>query len=78
MRRLRTLVPALTLLALFVTGPDAVAEPIVIYTATGSPNDWLLNFSVTNSIASSTHDLYFFGVELPGARIAVLRRNGCP
>ena len=36
----------------------------VSYTASGSPSNWVLDFSVTNSLGG-TNDIYFFGVSLP-------------
>lgn len=40
------------------------AAPIVVFNVSGSPGDWTLDFSVTNTLGG-TNDIYFFGVKLP-------------
>lgn len=46
-----------------------VMFPEVTYTATGSPGDFTLDFSLTNH-ADGTNNLYFFGVLLDGATVS--------
>lgn len=38
------------------------ANPIVTYSASGSPNNWLLNFSVTNTLGVNNMDIYYWGM----------------
>jgi len=47
----------------FVTATSA--EPIVKYSVTGEPGNWLLDFSVTNTLGVEGLNIYFFGVQLP-------------
>ncbi|MEW6515172.1 MAG: PEP-CTERM sorting domain-containing protein [Pseudomonadota bacterium] len=48
------------------------AQVDVQYSVSGSANNWVLDFSVTNNILSSSSgmDIYFFGVRLPARDIA--------
>jgi hypothetical protein len=39
------------------------AAPIVTYSVSGSPNNWLLDFSVTNTLGVNNMDIYFFGMQ---------------
>jgi hypothetical protein len=43
----------------------ASAEPIVNYSLTGESGNWLLDFSVTNTLGVERLGIYFFGVRLP-------------
>ena len=42
----------------------ASGAPLVSYTVTGSSNNWILDFSVTNTLEGA-NGIYFFGVDLP-------------
>jgi PEP-CTERM motif len=46
----------------FLAGGIAHAAPVVSYTVSGSPNNWLLDFSVTNTLGVNNMDIYFFGM----------------
>ncbi|MBV9880713.1 MAG: PEP-CTERM sorting domain-containing protein [Gemmatirosa sp.] len=53
---------ALTVVAL---AQPASAQPTVDYTVTGTPGDWWLSFTVSNTIPPQYHQtVYFFGVAL--------------
>ena len=47
----------------------ANAAPIVSYTVNGTPGDWMLEFSITNTLGIPDQQIYFFGVELPARDI---------
>jgi hypothetical protein len=47
---------------------NVYAAPIVSFNVSGSPNDWTLDFSVTNTLGDS-NNIYFFGVQLPATDI---------
>ncbi len=63
--------PILTAVAaLFLGAASANAQPVSVnYTVTGSAGNWLLNFSVTNSLVGAVSDMgvYMFGIQAPGA-----------
>lgn len=42
----------------------ALSAPVVSYTVTGSPGNWTLDFSVTNTLGGA-NGIYFLAVELP-------------
>jgi len=54
--------------AVIAAAVQAQAAPIVTYTVSGSINDWLLDFSVTNNLGGA-NEIYFFGVDLPARDI---------
>jgi len=54
--------------AIVAAAVNAQAAPIVTYTVSGNANDWLLDFSVTNTLGGA-NEIYGFGVELPGRDI---------
>ncbi len=58
---------ALAGLALLAITTTAQAGPVdVTYTVSGSTGNWVLDFSVTNSlVGNDRNDLYLFGIRLP-------------
>ena len=62
--KLRFLVVIVVLGALAVPSTSQ-AEPFVAYSVSGQPGDWLLDFSITNTLRTPGMDIYFFGVSLP-------------
>ena len=66
----RIRVSLLIVLALGFSLP-AHADPIVVtFTSSGSPTAWLLNFGVTNHLATGTHNIYFFGLDIADGTLA--------
>ena len=66
--KLLGVVAALALIGSFSVG-TAQADPIdVSYTVSGSPGDWLVDFSVTNNLGGG-YGIYFFGTSLPSTDI---------
>ena len=61
---------AIAVVGLLGAGTPIAAAPLVSYTVTGSASDWLLNFSVTNTLGIPEQQIYFFGVQLPARDIA--------
>lgn len=63
--------PILTAVAaMFLGAASANAQPVAVnYTVTGSANNWVLNFSVTNGLVGSMADMgvYMFGVQAPSS-----------
>jgi hypothetical protein len=60
----KPMTPALAGAVLLAYISGAQANPVdVTYTVSGSPGDWILNFSVTDNLGG-TNDLYFFGVSI--------------
>jgi len=53
------------LLSNFLFVSAVSAEPIVRYSTSGRPGNWLLDFSVTNTLGVPNLNIYFFGVRLP-------------
>jgi hypothetical protein len=49
-------------LLLLVSASRVAAGPIVTYTVSGTPGNYLLNFSVTNTLSVRGMDIYQFGV----------------
>lgn len=70
MKILKSLLAAGACVAMLANGVLA-AQINVSYSVSGGPNNWLLDFSVTNNVSASTSDMgvYFFGVQLPGRDI---------
>ncbi len=47
------------------------AAPLVTYTASGSSGNWLLDFSVTNTLGINNLDIYFFSIVNPNSGTAM-------
>lgn len=64
----RCIIRSLVALALNLLGAGLLAQPSVIYTYSGSPGDYTLNFTLENNTpAAQGFDLYFFGVYANGS-----------
>ncbi len=59
-----TKVSSAALIALLFIAIPAAAAPIVSYNVSGMPGNWVLDFSVTNTLGDN-NKIYFFGVLLP-------------
>lgn len=57
----RFLAIPLVVFIVLVGGNAAYAGPIVTYTVSGSPNNWTLDFSVTNTLGVNNMDIYYWG-----------------
>jgi hypothetical protein len=74
--RFRFLVTVAFVLSLSGT---ALADAVdVNYTVSGSPNNWTLDFAVTNNLAPASQDVYFFGVLLSANNVANTPTNYDP
>jgi hypothetical protein len=61
----KAVVAAVLVLAVVPLSSAARASPVdVSYTVSGSPGDWLIDFSITNNLEAD-FDIYFFGIQLP-------------
>jgi hypothetical protein len=74
--------PSRALLVLLCTGIVSVvaitafADPVVTtYSISGSPGNWMLDFSVTNNIGISGMDVYYVGFSVPSGSISGLPAN---
>lgn len=56
------------LVALALSAGAAYAGPVVTYSVSGSAGNWVLDFSVQNTLNPADMDIYFFGVELDTGR----------
>lgn len=64
----RFIISSFVALVLNILGASLFAQPSVIYTFSGSPGDYTLNFTLENNTpASQGFDLYFFGVYANGS-----------
>ncbi len=55
-------------LAIMIFAVPTMAAPIVSYGVSGSAGNWVLDFSVTNTLGGTNY-IYFFGVQLPAPDI---------
>lgn len=63
---------------LFLSG-TALADAVgVNYTVSGSPDNWTLDFAVSNNLAPATQDVYFFGVLLSANNVVTSPINYDP
>src|SRR5688572_6457644 len=70
LRRTRLLTCVAVLVGSLSLSASAYSDPIVVnYAVSGSESDWLVNFSVTNTIGGG-FDAYALAVQLPEGNIA--------
>jgi hypothetical protein len=61
----------LILIFFLVLSHLSFAAPLVTYTASGSSGNWLLDFSVTNTLGVNNLDIYYFGIVNPNSGTAM-------
>jgi hypothetical protein len=69
MAKKRSSILILAIVFALLVSHSVLATPTVTYSVSGSPNDWLLDFSVANTLGVDNMDIYFFGVLLPARDI---------
>jgi len=77
----RALATSLAAASFTLSGPAGAAPPVeVSYQLSGSPGQWVLDFSLTNNVPSTNDELgvYLFGLILPGGSGALSSPDNWP